>query len=340
MADMVALLNTIRASASAVYQDRIPEATRTNLEEIRYAMIDDDNIQVANEFTGTLLNKLVKSMIITKRFQNPLKSLKKGKVPLGDTIEEIYVNFMKGSAYDPTGANLLNRTLPDAKAVYHRTNFKMEYPVTISREELSLAFKSYDALESYITGITASLYNSSELDEYVNIKQLIKSALDNNALMKVQVADPTLSEENGREFIKSVKTTSTLMTFPSDKWNAYLTAQTSDTKPITTFSRKDEQILILSAAVDTSVSVDVLASVFNMSVADFNDTRKIVIDEFPDTSVRGLLVDEQFFQVYDKLNVMTEFHNGKGLYTNYYYHVWQTVAYSPLVNGVAFAVSA
>ena len=105
-------------------------------------------------------------------------------------------------------------------------------------------------------------------------------------------------------------------------------------------SRKDEQILILSAAVDTSVSVDVLASVFNMSVADFNDTRKIVIDEFPDTSVRGLLVDEQFFQVYDKLTVMTEFHNGKGLYTNYYYHVWQTVAYSPLVNGVAFAVSA
>ena len=36
-----------------------------------------------------------------------------------------------------------------------------------------------------------------------------------------------------------------------------------------------------------------------MSVAEFNDTRKIVIDAFPDPSIRACLVDEQFFQVYD-----------------------------------------
>ena len=62
MADMITLLNTIRDNASADYQARIPEATRTNMESIRYAMIDDpENIQVANEFVGMLLNKIVKS---------------------------------------------------------------------------------------------------------------------------------------------------------------------------------------------------------------------------------------------------------------------------------------
>ena len=69
--DLLNILNTIRDNGTATYQERIPEANRNNLEAIRYAMIDDDNIQVANEFTSSLLNKLIKSVLITKLFQNP-----------------------------------------------------------------------------------------------------------------------------------------------------------------------------------------------------------------------------------------------------------------------------
>lgn len=338
--NMELILNTIRDNASATYQERIPAATRDNLESIRYAMIDGDNIQVANEFMNTLLNKLVKSVIHTKMFSNPLKSLKKGTKPLGDTIEEIYNNFLKGVEFDPTGANLLKRTLPDTKTVYHRMNYKMQYPVTVSREALSKAFMSYDSLESYVTGIINSLYNSAELDEFMNMKQLIKSAIEKNAMKTVEIADPCSSKENGQEFIKAVKTISGLMTFPSADHNAYLTAQDTDTVPITTFSRKNEQVLIIDTATDTSVSVDVLATIFNMSVAEFNDTRKIVVDTFPDSKVRAVLVDEAFFQIYDDLFTITSFNNGQGLYQNYYLNVWQTLAYSILVNAVAFVVPA
>lgn len=338
--NLVNILNTIRTNASQTYQDRIPEATQTNLEDIRYAMIDGDNIQVANEFMGTLLNKLVKSFVHTKMFSNPLKALKKGTKPLGDTVEEIYNNFLKGTEYDKEGVNLLKRNLPDTKTVYHRMNYKMQYPVTVSREALSKAFMSYDALNSYITNIINALYNSAELDEFINTKQLIKSALDKNAMKTVTVADPTASAENGQEFIKAVKTISGLMTFPSADHNAYLTAQSDDTVPITTFSRKNEQVLILPTSVDVSVNVDVLATIFNMSVAEFNDTKKIVIDVFPDTAdgkpVYGVLVDEAFFQIFDDLFTITSFNNGMGLYENYYLNVWQTLAYSILVNAVAF----
>lgn len=334
------ILNTIRSNASQTYQDRIPEATAENLEQIRYAMIDGDNVMVANEFMNTLLNKLIKSIVHTKMFQNPLKSLKKGTKPLGDTIEEIYNNFLKGSEYDPSGTKLLTRHLPDTKTVYHRMNYKMQYPVTVSREALSKAFMSYDALNSYITTIINALYNSAELDEFINTKQLIKSALDSKALKTVEVADPLASKENGHEFIKTVKTVSGLMTFPSTEWNSYLTAQNTDTVAITTFSRKEEQVLILPTAVDTSVNVDVLATIFNMSVAEFNETKKIVIDVFPDTAdgkpVYGVLVDSAFFQIFDDLFTITHFNNGMGLYENYYLNVWQTLAYSILVNGVAF----
>lgn len=332
------ILNTIRDNASAEYQERIPEATRDNMDSIRFAMIDGDNIMVANEFMGTLLNKLVKSVIHTKLFSNPLKTLKKGTKPLGDAIEEIYNNFLKGNVFDQTGATLLERNLPDTKTVYHRMNYQMQYEITVTREILSKAFASYEALESYIMNTINTLYNSAELDEFVNMKQLIKSALENNAMKKVHIDDPCKSEANGKKFIKEVKTVSKLMTFPSEDWNAYLTAQATDVIPITTFSRASEQILILDAATDISVSVDVLASTFNMSVAEFNDTRKIIIDAFPDKNIRGCLVDEQFFQVIDDLFNITSFYNGKGLYTNYYLNVWQTLAYSILVNAVAFTV--
>lgn len=336
--NLIEVLNTIRDNATAEYQERIPEATRDNLESIRYAMIDGDNIQVANEFIGTILNKLVKSVLITKMFENPLKALKHGSKPLGDTVEEIYVNFLKGEEYDPTGANLLQRNLPDVKTVYHRMNYEFQYPITVSRQQLSKAFASYDALESFINSTIRTLYNSAELDEFANMKQLIKSAVEAKAMKLVDVADPT-DEANGKAFIKTVKTISGLMTFPSTQHNGYLTAQATDTKPITTFSRKDEQILILDTATDVSVSVDVLASLFNMSVAEFNDTKKVVVDTLPTVEegvIHAVLVDKEFFQVYDDLFTITSFENGKGLYKNYYLNVWQTLAYSILVNAVAF----
>ena len=336
--NVIEILNTIRDNATTTYQERIPEATRQNMESIRYAMIDDDNILVANEFCNLLLNKLVKSVVHTKIFENPLKTLKKGKKPLGDTIEEVYANFIKGEQWDASGSKLLERKLPDVKTVYHRMNYKMQYPITISREQLAKAFISEESLEKFITNTINTLYNSAELDEFANIKQLIKSAIEKGAVKVIDIVDPLTSESNGKEFIKSVKTVSGLMCYPSSDFNGYLTAQSTDTKPITTFSRKNEQVLIIDTATDVSTSVEVLASLFNMSVAEFNDTRKIVIDTFPVADVNCMLCDEAFFQIYDDLFTVTHFNNGQGLYDNYYLNVWMTFAFSILVNAVAFKV--
>ncbi len=339
--DAIKILNTIHANNSASYQERVPVATQTNIEDIRAIMIGDD-ITVANEFMSTLVNKIIKSVIHTKLFENPLKGLKKGTKPLGDTIEEIYNNFIKGAEFDGSGNTtaLMGRTLPDTKTVYHRMNLKLKYPVTVSYERLSKAFMSYGALENFISNIISTAYSSAELDEFLNTKQLIKSAIDNNAMKVIPISDPLLSEANAKEFIKSVKTVSGLMSFPNDQFNAYLTAQDKDDKPIVTFSKKNEQVLILDTATDTTVSVDVLASVFNMTVAEFNDTKKVVIDVFPDANIRAALVDEQFFQIFDDLITVGTFNNGESLYTNYWLHVWQTFAYSILVNAVAFVVAA
>lgn len=337
--NMTEILNTIRDNASDMYRERIPEATQTNIEEVQQAMCDPNNAVVTNEFMNTLLNMIIKQVIHSKLFSNPLKALKKGKKPLGDTIEEIYTNFIKADVYDQTGANLLQRKLPDTKTVFHRMNRQDKYKITVNPEQLFKAFASYDRLQSYIATIINSLYNSSELDEFILTKELLKQAYDNNAIVVVNVPDPLESETNGKEFIRIVKTVSGDMVFPNSNNNAYLTAQSSDDKPIITFSRKDEQVLIIDNPTNVSVDINVLASIFNMSVAEFNDTKKIVIDAFPDPDVRACLVDEAFFQIYDDLLMFREFQNPEGLYNNYYLHVWQTLAYSPLVNAVIFKVA-
>ena len=333
---LIKFLNTVRANASQVYQDRIPVATRDNIEEIRTIMTDDGNVIVANEFLELTANKFYRTQLIMKLFGNPLKPLKKGTKPLGDTVEEIYVNFIKGDVYDRQGLDLLNRKKPDVKTIYHRMNYKMKYKITLEDGDLYKAFSSYENLDSFLRARVQALYNSANKDEFLNMKQLIKSAIDNKAVKVLPIVDPLVSDANGKEFIKTIKTVSGLMTFPSTDYNGYLTAQSVDTLPIETMSDYSEQILILDTATNVSVAVDVLAAAFNMSVVEFNNTRKIVIDHFPDPSICAFLCDEQFFQVFDDKFVIKPWENPEGLYTNYILHVWQTLAYSPLVNAVAF----
>lgn len=337
--DAIEIFNTIRDNASSIYQERVPEGTRTNIEAVQEAMLDPNNAVVVNEFCNTLLNMVIKQDLISKLFSDPLKPLKRGEKPLGDTVEEIYVNFIKAKQYDPTGVELLNRNLPDVKTIFHRMNRQDKYKITVGRQQLQKAFRSWGDLDAFIQNIINTLFNSSELDEFILIKQLFKQAVDNNAMVVVNIPDPSTGKVNGEGAIKAVKKVSNQMTFPSTLFNAYTQVQSTDTVPITTFSRKDEQVLIIDSDTDVDLAIDVLASTFNMSVSEFNDTRKVIIDAFPVEGMKFALVDQRFFQIYDDLVYFTDFENPEGLYRNYYLHVWQTLSYSVLVNGVAFVVS-
>ena len=337
--DAIEILNTIRDNASQQYQDRVPEATRNNIEEVGEAITDLNNAVVYNEFISTLANMIYAPMLIKKSWENPLGKFKKGKKTFGDTVEEVYNNFIKAQTFDQTGSGLLTRKLPDTKVVFHRMNRQDSYVLTDSPEALAKAFKSYEGVAEYLENLFTTIRNSAELDEYILMRELFAEAYNNNALKVIAVADPQASEANAKAFIKTVKTVSGDMVFANSNNNAYLTAQSTDEKPIVTFSRKDEQILIVDNPTDVTCNIDVLASAFNKSIVEFNDTQKEVIDAFPIEGMIGALVDKNFFQVYDDLFTFREFENGLGLYRNHILHVWQTLGYSILCNAVAFVVA-
>lgn len=331
------LINTIRDNASEDYQNRIPEATRSNLTDIGGLLAED--IDLANEFSSLLLNKVAYTHVHNKVFKNPLAIFKKGVKPYGDSVEEIFVNFAKAEKFDPEGSTLLNRKLPDVKAIYHKMNRQDKYKVTITADLLKKAFRSFEGFNSVYTNIINSLYNGDNKDEFVLFKQMFADATKNGCMVSYEIADPVTSPENATEFIKAVKLVSTDMAFPKTIYNGYLKAQSKDKIPVETFSTVDEQLIVIDAATSVSVDVDVLAKAFNLDRMTFL-AKTVVIDAFPDPSIRCAIVDANWSQIYDDLYQMRTFVNGEGLYNSYILHHWQTIAYSPLVNAVAFCVPA
>ena len=64
MADGVKLLNTIRANSSAVYQDRIPEATAENIHDVGDAILSFE--AQANEFVNALINRIGSTLMLSR----------------------------------------------------------------------------------------------------------------------------------------------------------------------------------------------------------------------------------------------------------------------------------
>lgn len=334
MANMVNVLNTILENASADYQQRVPEATQTNITEVGSAVMGYKATE--NEFLSLLVNKVAMTIVHNKTFRNPLSILKKGNVPLGKNIEEIYTNPATGTTYDPTGAKLLERNIPDAKAIYHTMNRQGQYKATVSKAQLIQAFTSYQALEQLLNSIVNSIYSGDNLDEFLLMKELFASAITGGKLKAVDV-DPITGSDSAKSFVKTVKTIGLGMMLPSSLYNSYYDInKETDAKPVITWTPLENQVLIMRNDVAVDVDMELLAQAFNVSYADLKQ-RTLTVDSFGTaTSCGAVLCDEAFVQVRDHLSQLENFHNGEGLYDNFIYHHWQSYSLSLFANAMAF----
>lgn len=334
MANMINVLNTILANGSTEYQARVPEATQNNLSDVGSAIMSYKPTQ--NEFLNALVNKIAMVIVHNKTFKNPLSILKKGSVPLGRNIEEIYTNPVTGTMYDATGADLLARSIPDTKAIYHSMNRQGKYKITIGVSQLMQAFTSYEALEKLLNSIVNAIYSGDNYDEFILMKNLFASAIEGGKLKTVEV-EPVTDNATAKDFVKSVKTIGQAMQFPSTAYNSYYDINSAtDAKPVVTWTPLENQVLIMRNDVAVNVDVELLAQAFNVSYTDL-EQRILTVDNFGENTTCGaILCDEAFVQVYDNLERMETFHNGEGLYDNYIYHHWQTYSLSLFANAQAF----
>lgn len=335
MANMKAILDTIRANASAEYQERVPVAEQTSIEAVGSPILTYQSTQ--NEFLTALVNRIALSIIQNKSAKNPLAVLKKGTMPLGSDIQEIFTNMAKDTGFDGKGDKLLTKTTPDVKSLYHRINRKGQYPVTITKPQLQTAFTSYGELEKMLSSIVTAMYSGDSYDEFILMKNLFASAITDDKIVKVNVSH-VKDEATGKAFIKAVKNASSAFTFPSSAFNKYFDNRpdSDNGDPITTWTPIEDQVLVVRADVMNEIDVDVLAAAFNMDKVTFL-ANTLKVDNFGSaTDCLAVLIDRSWVQVYDNLFETSEFYNSQGLYWNYWLNHWQTYSYSLFANAVAF----
>jgi hypothetical protein len=321
------IVNAIRNSAGDSFKQYVPLANMENVAEIGQGILINQSTQ--NEFITSLVDRIGLVVIRSVSLQNPLKKFKKGAMPQGKTIEEIFVDITKSKKYDPEDAEstVFKREIPNVKTLFHERNRQEFYEQTIQDESLKSAFVSWGNFEGFLSSIINAIYNSAEVDEYEYMKLLVDNYYAKGLFKVVSVVSPD-TETASKEFIKKVRSIAKRMTLPTG-------SREYNSLAVRTRTEMSDLHLMIDAELEAELDVDVLAKAFNMDKTEFlgNVT---VIDGFASAGLEAVLVDKEWFMVYDNLMKLETIRNPKGLYWNYFYHVWQTLSVSRFANAVAF----
>jgi len=349
-ASSVDILNAIRNSASTNYRDFVPTAKNTPESIRRIGEIIMQYTPLQNEFLNALVNRIARVIITSKMYSNPLSMFKKGLIDFGETIEEIFVNIANPHQYDVEESEnkVFAREIPDVRAAFHTLNYKKFYKQTIQNKDLNQAFLSWDGITDLISKIVNAMYTAANYDEFVTTKYMLAKAILDGRLSAI-----TVDANDAKGAVTKIKGVSNALTFMSNNYNV---------AGVQTFTDKNDQYLLVNSQFDSEIDVEVLASAFNMSKAEFMGHR-ILIDGFgtldvarlnalfkddpnyeepsQDTltalnAIPAVLVDKNFFMIFDNMYEFTENYNGQGLYWNYFYHTWKTFSMSPFANALVF----
>ena len=354
-ANSVDVLNAIRSSATPYYKQMIPQAkaNTASIRQIGNIMMNYEPLQ--NEFLSALYNRIGRVIITSKMYYNPWSPFKKGLMELGETVEEIFVNIAKAHTFNPETAetNFMKREIPDVRAAFHTMNYQKFYKATISNDQLRQAFLSWQGITDLIAKIVDAMYTAHNYDEFQVTKYMLARNILNGYLYPITV--PQISKENAEDIVTEVKAASNNLVYMSRDYNL---------AGVDTFTEKKDQFIITTARFDAIMDVNVLAAAFNMDKAEFMGNR-VQIDGFdkiddvrmnqlfaddpeagyvPLTSeekaalaqVPAVLIDRDYFMIFDNLYKFTEDYNGEGLYWQYWYHAWKTFSTSPFANAEIF----
>lgn len=352
-ASTIDILNVIRQNLSAQYQDSVP-AVATAHDIPKVGEILYGHPALANEFLNALINRIAALVVESATFNNPYRILKKGVLEYGETIEQVFVDIVKALRFDEekAPAREFKRTIPNVHAIFHVINWKVLYPVTIEKDQLSRAFLSEQGVLDMIARIVEQIYTAAEYDEFLLVKYMIIKAVNRGGFkpIGIDVSTPATADNNAAIAFRGY---SNLMEFMSSDYNE---------AGVLTATPRDRQVIIMPSLYNAQFDVNVLAAAFHLDRATFlsrllliDDLTKFDNDRFSEIAaesdgmesvteaelevmddVKALLIDENWFQIYDNLNEFTEKYVASGLYWNYFYHQWKTISYSPFANGIVF----
>lgn len=337
-----------------VATDAYPDGTAHNSQEIGALLYN--NITLQNAFIPELLNKIALTLVQSKYWEDPWAMLEKGRLEYGDIVQEVFIKMAKPHRFNQKEAEetLLKRDIPDVATAFHQMNYQYYYKRTISNEELRSALLSWEGLTKFISDMIQSMFTSANYDAYLVKKYMIALAILNGGIATHKVS-PVTDRATAEDAVAAARSISTLMTIMSPNYN-YM--------QVPNYVMPEDAVIILNAWVEGRIDVSVLAADFNIDKAEFLTMHRLITSGFGDldtarlgilfkndpsyveisqedldelNSIPFAIFDRNFFQIYDKINVITNFYNQDGLYWNYDYHVWKILGISPFANAMIFS---
>ena len=347
-ASTIDILNVIRQNADLEYQTLVPEITNEN-EIVKVGEIIYGNPALSNRFLNALVNRIALVRVKSAVFNNAYAQLKKGYLEFGETVEEVFVNIAKAREFSAEKAEQreLKRSIPDVRSAFHSINWRVQYPVTIQDEDLKQAFMNINGVQDLIAKIVDSVYTGAEYDEFLLFKYLLIKAVAHGKMYPVAIGN-TLNDS-----AVAFRGMSNTLTFMSPEYNA---------SGVTTATPRNDQYIFMDSMFNAKYDVGVLASAFNMDKAEFQGKLHLIdkwdtfdnarfdeirancdaIEEItPEelavmSKVKAILIDGEWFQVYDNHIKFTEKYVASGEYWNYFLNIKKTVSSSPFSNAVVF----
>lgn len=312
------IIKAVRANASLDFQNRIPADVSGDLQKVYDALMN--YAPVRNEFVNTLITRIGLQTVDSNAFKNPLSLYKKDPIRYGMTHEETYVNMAKGYKYDSNADAELSLKQFESyiMTMFHNVNLKMQYPVTVTYDNLRNSFLSETGIRDLVSAKMEACISGAELDEYTAMKGLIDTGYEQKVLPAVHV-DEVVNESTAKELLAQIKQAVGEFAFPNPANN--IVGATSS-------SPASNLIFITTPKVNARISVEALAYAFNLNKAEV-EVRTVVVDSFSHPAIQGVLLDVRFFNCRDQFREMTSQQLANILKWNYFYTMVEMISASP-----------
>lgn len=324
------VMNKLWLEGSNAFQQRVPNPSIAGMDAAVAAIFDPMNNDLYNEFSG-LLNMIGNTYVYSRRFENPLRELKKPAQEFGATAREVAVKYMRAHAFDWTDETLLKTEAPEYVEWFYSVNYQTRFEFSWQRTQLRQAFASdgYGFNELLSATLDAQI-SSDNLNEMLTMVQQFATADDHWGLFRVNLSAAPTDKVTSQELLSKVKATAGRMRFPSTMYNAI---------DVPSFESPETLVFWCTPEVDAVVDVFALADLFNIDRADIK-YRKIVIPEFPIPNVYAALTSEDFIYMRDFEYGVYQFWNPSKLEDKYYLHHWAMVGANPAAFCALFTTDA
>ena len=314
------LLNAVKLDLPGEYKDKIPTATKTNLLEIADIMIEYPTIK--NAFLTRLVNKVGKSIIDNKVYQNRFKEFKKEMLPYGTSIEYVFTDLIKaknfGENFGSSAAESLvaRQDNNNVGVQYVSKNYEVKWKETISDVVFRQAFTTENGLYNLINAKVQAVINSTEYNEEL----AINGVLNLMPMVEEVVTGFGDTQAGYKTFLRKVKELSLKLPICSNKYNV---------QGVHTWTNLEDMVIFMTPELQSAIDVEVLASLMHIEKAEIGSRIRTVEkfmkkgsgnDLVEDTNCIAKIIDKEALQLRPTCEGQKVFENGDQLITNMFFH--------------------